>query len=680
MMEWAWPAREDAGLLERLRGMYERAYEAARGIGRIVGRVARYSPVETGPGSLVAVEVDPEEYWSRPESPVHRVGDYLAAVDPKTLRLILLRVSKITRLDALAAIGAEPPVSGYVQSVDPSGAATRTLVLAEPVVEAPIEGGEPVPAVTSLEPQSPVVEPGPETLERLLSLPGEGLLLGVLSGPWGPLEGGVAVRLPYKAVLQHVLIVGTTGSGKTTLMKNMVASAYSIGGRGRPVVVILDLNQDYIQLPFPGSPPPAWAERAYRRVRPPRGVVVVVPVSRDLLVDAGWDGCGGLEGFYEWYASRYIEPLSPGAGLSSSIGGGLRRGVIEAGGARIVLVPYAIDTTGSRTEELLGLLPGLSLLARELLRRVREKFRREYESYPPLPLVAGALLARIMVRHRRGGRDEGLEAGLELVEAGLVGSPEGGVANLGLEGLDPVEGLEALVRIIERGVPSDRTVEALYRRVSGLLESGLVDILGACGREARVLGEPGWDGIVGLAAEEDMPVVVDLKPASESGLGGYEGPRAVAYRMLQRLISWKQGAYARRRSTPRVLVVLDEAHQFFPQEKGPAEEQEANKQVAAMISRVARLGRARGLGLMFATHSPRDLHDIIVQLANTKIVLRTEPSQLEKLRVPPGLDRIVSSLPDRMVAVSSHVYRNSYMLAMTPPPLVMHYDVSYKNI
>jgi len=95
-----------------------------------------------------------------------------------------------------------------------------------------------------------------------------------------------------------------------------------------------------------------------------------------------------------------------------------------------------------------------------------------------------------------------------------------------------------------------------------------------------------------------------------------------------------------------------------------------------MIARIARLGRARGVGLVFSTHSPRDLHDIILQLANTKIILRTERSHLERLDMPGELANIIPRLPDRMMVIASHVYREGYIMAKTSPPLTAHYDIS----
>ena len=701
-----------SGLEEKLREEYGTAYRVAREAGRIIGRVSRYWEIVSGPGEKVKVEVDPETYFSG-DLPVHRVGDYLVAVDPKTLRLTLLRVDRIYRTDLLAAIGVEPPVSGQTAAFDPIGAATLTVVEAEPLVEADQSLKEPpVPAVHSLEPQAPVVDPRPEVVSALLSLPGEGVLLGALATPGGLVkEGRVPVRLPYKALLQHLLIVGTTGSGKTTLIKNMAASIYTGWRPERPVAVFIDMNEDYVQLPFPPDPHSMAGLRedpVYRGVNrglaPPRGELILLPASTSQLEKTasapGWSGRleDLLEMLVDSYYERVLEPITgarpPGWARARWRGGGVRFQASVAG-RTVIVAPYAISTVNLPTEALLGLLPGMSHLARDLIRRVRERYKRLHSVYPPVNALAAGMLWYILEPKSERQNEEADREGLaataarELLEASIVvphtegeGLLEVAVTRKSLGGLEKGESLldmaEKVRGILAKMLPHDNTLAAAYRRLESAVETGLMDVAvyePATG-VLRLVEEPGWEDVIATAVSERVPVVVDLKPASESGAGGIEGPRLVAYRLLQSLAWWKQKLYERRERGATILVVVDEAHQFFPQEKGAREEQEANRQVAAMISRIARLGRARGVGLVFATHSPRDLHDIIVQLSNTKIVLRTEKGQLERLELDPDLKHYVPRFPDRLFLVQSHVYRQHSLIAATSPPVVLHYDVS----
>jgi DNA helicase HerA-like ATPase len=694
------------GLLERLEEGLRAAYERASRLGRIVGAVSRYGEVRVQAGARVEFEVDPEVYFSESPSALHRVGDYLAVVDPKWGHIALLRVAEVVRRDELAELGVEPPVSGYTSAPEPRGLLTRTTIVGELLVELDPETGTVAPATTSIEPQSPVVDPDPSVLARLLDLPEEGVPLGALSTPGALVKGGaVPVRLPLHVLFQHVLVLGTTGSGKTTLLKNMIASIYSlIPPDRRPVVVVADMNQDFLQLPLPPRPPaggePAVEaevrRRVYRGVGPPRALHVVVPVSTYDLAEAASSSPGDP---WRAWATRYYEasilPIAgaePGGWTLTGRSGAVALEATVPAGFRLRLIPYAIDTSWVDTDTLAGLMPGLTPLARELLRRIRERVRRRLEGYagPVQALHAALQAAHQLLYSRRQGEFSLSEAAGEAAERvssyGVVwldpaGEPSG-LAGLQLEGAPVPDGgsltlgdlvehyLEETVRVY----PHKGTLEALLRRLGGLIDTGMVDVLLAGGGRLSVAGEPGWDWIVEGASDAGAPVVLDLRWPAEVGLSSVEAPRLAAYRMLERLIAWKHRSWARRRPTPSVVVVIDEAHQFFPQEKGPSEEREASRQVAGMIARIARLGRARGLGLVFSTHSPRDLHDIILQLANTKIILRMDRTQLEHVDAPQEVKGYITRLRDRTMVVVSHAYKEDYLIVKTSLPLVLHYD------
>ncbi len=683
------------GVVERLEEAIRSAYEMASRLGTVVGSVSRYGEVRVQSGARVEFEVDPEVYFSERPSALHRVGDYLAVVDPKWGHIVLLRVAEIVRRDELAELGVEPPISSYTTDPDPQGLLTRTTIVGELLVELDPETGTVAPAATSIEPQAPVVDPEPGVLARLLDLPEEGVPLGSLATPGGLVKGGaVPVRLPLKAFFQHVLILGTTGSGKTTLLKNIIASIYTLlPGESRPVVVVADMNQDFLQLPLP--PPPRAApepleeaevrRRAYGRAGPPRALHVVVPLTAP---DVEAALASGGDPWVEWAGTYYresLEPLAgppPGGWVQLSRGGAVALEAEVPAGFRVRLVPYSIDTTRVDTDTLAGLMPGLTSLARELLRRARERVRRTLGGYAgPLHALHAALAAaHILLQRRRQDLNtqsllgEALRGTLEEYAPHAVGAGLEAAAEGAPEGVTLLDVADLYLSAIESAVPHKGTVEALLRRTGALLDTGMVDVLLPSSGGVRVAPEPGWSWIVEAAADAGAPVVLDLYWPALRGLGAVEAPRLAAYRMLERLISWKHGEWARRRPTPSVIVVIDEAHQFFPQEKGAVEERESSRQVAGMIARIARLGRARGVGLVFSTHSPRDLHDIILQLANTKIVLRMDKSQLDYIDLPQEAKQSLPRLPDRVMIIQSHVYKEDYLVAKTSLPLVMHYD------
>ncbi|MEB3774817.1 MAG: ATP-binding protein [Desulfurococcales archaeon] len=670
---------------EYLEEMLSRAYEEASRYGRVIGRVSRYSEVRTGPGRSVIVEVDPGTYYTI-NGPHRGVGDYLVIVDPKTLHGVLVRVSSVTRIDEVAGLGVDPPLSLYDPRPDPQALLTLTFLEVEPILEAPLEGGDPVPATTSLEPQSPVIDPEPGLLERLLSLPGDGVLLGSLASPGGLVKGGlIRVSIPIKALLQHTLIIGTTGSGKTTLMKNMAASMYSLGKP--PILVVLDLNQDFIQLPIPplSSPGDDPVYRSvYRGVKPPERVIVLAPVTLD-MVRSVYGEPSRLEDLALGLAmEHYRESIKPLTGDDPEWSVVSVAGVPVAHGGRIAFIPYAINTMEMHTDSLYTLLPGLTSLSRETLRRIRERFRRERGVYPPLQVLYAALL---QYSSRRGEAWEAEEEAIEVV-APYILSPtdaEATVTTFKVEGLGSplIDAVQEVLEILRRVRPHMGSIEALYRRIGAILDSGIADILvatstGGIGNTLKPVPEPPWEVVGDVASRVGGPIVADLGWAAYRGLGGLEGPRLAAYRMLEGLISWRQRLWASRarEGMQPVIVYIDEAHQFFPQERGAREEQEASRHIASMIARIARLGRARGVGLVFSTHSPKDLHEIILQLANTRIILRTEKGHAERLNLPGDLASLVPRLPDRVMVVYSHAYRESYVMARTSPPVVAHYDIS----
>ncbi len=695
-------------LASKVSEMLSSAYEVARKYGKVVGRISRFGEVKVEEGAKVEFEIDPQIYYSEREAPFHRVGDYLAVIDPKNLKVVLVRVSAIVRRDELAQLGLEPPLSSFASTPDPKGLLTRTVVYGEVVVEMDPNNGEVIPATTSLEPQSPVVDPKPGVLESLLDLPKEGVPLGALATAGSLVkEGSVVVRLPLKAFYQHILIIGTTGSGKTTAIKNLVTSLYSLLPRPkRPVAVIVDMNQDFIQLPLPPQPQPpiepeqTIKEKIFRGVRSPKGIIAVVPITlyeiseamSDIIEEKGSvTYLGVMERIAEWY---YLDSISPLTGGGPPAGIAARKNLngviveIEGPSFKVLFIPYIVNTVCAESDSLLGLMPGLTQLARDLMRRLRERIRRKGPvrgCAGPLQVLYGSLHAYHESMLRKGGleRPDEIEVAKEAVEGWMTLGEDFLVSDRTLDLM--INGkrtsfeefadfyLDALYEIR----PHKGTLEALMRRVGSLLDSGIVDIMiNIYGDEMEVLPEPNWEWVIDEAYNDDMPIVLDLKWSSERSLSSIEGPRLAAYRMLERLIAWKQRAWAMRRKTPNVLVVIDEAHQFFPQEKGAQEEKEASRQVAGMIAKVARLGRARGVGILFSTHSPGDLHDIILQLTNTKILLRTDKVQAEHMEIPSEVKPYLPRLPDRHMLIMSHVFKEGYVFVRTTTPLTMHYDIS----
>jgi DNA helicase HerA-like ATPase len=103
----------------------------------------------------------------------------------------------------------------------------------------------------------------------------------------------------------------------------------------------------------------------------------------------------------------------------------------------------------------------------------------------------------------------------------------------------------------------------------------------------------------------------------------------LVYRVLSRLFEARDEELARGASPPPTFIFIDDAHYYFPQEGA---REDFNKEVVeAVINKLTRLGRVRRMGVVFATHSPADLNDLVIQLTNAKIAMRSEPKVLERV-------------------------------------------------
>ncbi len=204
------------------------------------------------------------------------------------------------------------------------------------------------------------------------------------------------------------------------------------------------------------------------------------------------------------------------------------------------------------------------------------------------------------------------------------------------------------------------TLENIERALNFIASSEEVDVI--VGRMS--IGMPSIDS---LMSKYRGPIVLDLDYAAVRG-AHFIVLNLIAYEFLRSLYVWKKTlGYSK-----PVLVVLDEAHRFFPSEGTSAEEVEL---LADFISRIARLGRSKGLGLIFSTHSPKDVHKIVIQLTNTKIVFRSEREYLEFLDIPREFIPILELAQDRVGLIRSSAIRSGYALFKTSEPLLGHYDV-----
>jgi DNA helicase HerA-like ATPase len=93
--------------------------------------------------------------------------------------------------------------------------------------------------------------------------------------------------------------------------------------------------------------------------------------------------------------------------------------------------------------------------------------------------------------------------------------------------------------------------------------------------------------------------------------------------------------------------------------------------VEAVINKLTRLGRVRRMGVVFATHSPANLNDLVIQLTNTKIAMRSEPKVLERV----DMAEYAGELAYALAVAKSFVYRTHAVTFKTLPPQTRHRGV-----
>ncbi|MEZ0318793.1 MAG: ATP-binding protein [Pyrobaculum sp.] len=404
-------------------------------------------------------------------------------------------------------------------------------------------------------------------VSEMLGLPRDGLLLGELALASGEVVKGEEVRLPLDALRHHVLIVGTTGSGKTVLVKEVALQLVEMGHRA----VALDAVGHYYHLAYNGVLVNVLLPTTRRLLKKgPRAVV------RRTVAKAVWRG-----------RAKYRARL-------------YRRGAVFTraevflesahGSARLRVFPWAVSS-------------------RDILR--------------DLPRAVSILSMQAKIFYRR-----------VLKEAFSRGAPRDvrGLFEF-LTQPAPADGGRRAVLVYEQIAASlglhSSTMENVVRSLLSVIETGLVDVEAGGVRVA----EPDYKkALRGYA-------VVDISSL------GVNQQRLVVYRVLDAVYKLAR---------PITAVLVDEAHLFFPQTR--SEDEQAF--IEAHLTRLTRLGRARGVAVVFATHVPEDLNDVVLQLANTRIVLRSDLKVLEKLAVPTSERRFIAVADKGLAYVWGYAFKH----------------------
>lgn len=595
--------------VDRISSLINEAYSKASKIGILVGYVSRRAFSSSSDSvSRVFVELPPQTYYEYINA--FEVGNYLVSVDIRSLRAVGLRIVSIRRSDVASDL--QTPLSISL-GVSPEGLLAPVIVEALPLLD---EAG--LPSLSPIEPQSPTVIPrDPDLVARVAGLPEDGVVLGHLhTGSTSVAGGGIAVRLPLREFFKHVLVIGTTGSGKTTFIKNILW--YLTTHHPEVLTLVVDAAGDYTQIVLPPVREPADSLVYLKSVQtgPPKleKITVLLPVTRSIR-----DPLAVVRAYLEERLdtiARVYHSTEPFIEVLPREVSGIK--TVEAivdlgkwGRVNVVAIPIALSY--NQVADHLEALPIFSRQAKIYLHYVVDYVEQEEGEISNFTYLSTAFTERR--------------------------------------------------RDIERDLKIHKsTLDSIERALNFIASSECVDVY--LGGQSIGIPKPEV-----LSEKFQGPIILDLDYAVSQGIH-FLMANLIAYEVLRNLYEWKKVSGPMTKPT---VVVLDEAHRFFPSEGTSAEEVEL---LADFIARVARLGRSRGLGIIFSTHSPKDVHRIVIQLSNTKVVFRSEREYLEMLDVPQEYVRILELAPDRVALIKSHVVRSGYTVLKTSEPLLGHFDTA----
>jgi hypothetical protein len=160
-------------------------------------------------------------------------------------------------------------------------------------------------------------------------------------------------------------------------------------------------------------------------------------------------------------------------------------------------------------------------------------------------------------------------------------------------------------------------------------------------------------------------VVLDLRLFTENPTAA----SIVAYRVLSKVFNINDKIRRAGDNPKPTFILIDEAHNYFPQAGSVTDFDKET--VEDMINKITRLGRSRNIGVVFATHTPEDLNNQIIQLTNTKIALRSVERVLERVGLKDYTEELAYAA-DGVAVISSYIFRPYTMMIKTLPPQTMH--------
>ncbi|EWG07931.1 MAG: hypothetical protein ASUL_02769 [Candidatus Aramenus sulfurataquae] len=574
---------------DKLKKLMDEAEEEAKrnSVDGIVGRVTRFENVRVGESHYVLVDVAFEDYL---RTQVRR-GEYLA------IRSIIPRVTMvgvveaITRSDMLASLKIRE-VNNYS---DPSTLMTPTTIQLTPITEMD-DKGRVRPAVSPIDPQSPVFRPRPELLEKALGIPEKGIVVGKVYSGGEVIEANV--RLDEFTLTHHVLLIGTTGSGKTTFLKRVV-SQDSMEKQS----VVFDRQGDFVRL-------------ALEKLR---DATIVMPVTT--LMEGST-----TEDYVNLFLDRY--------GNAKDVVIGHEYVSLEYENSRLYLVPYSI----AFSEVMMNfhkmtpyMSPAASLVWESLMRKTKELLiynLMDYFGKDTLPYTRALEFYETEVKPRLS-IDNLTERPVSFQPRKLqvVKGKSKEYVKPDNEGNLKLDVSKAFEKAMESLSLAPQTKESISRLLKSYKEFGIFDV-------------PGTFNHIGKGVWKEKNIIVDLSWVLDY-TASVEALATISYKLLSDFFKYKDEMYKQGQQSTLSLLIMDEAHEYFPQ----ASNENAKGVIEDLINKLMRLGRVRRLGVILATHYPDDLNELVIQLSNTKVIMRNDPQVLKKLSAEDYSDILTNAEP-----------------------------------
>ncbi len=570
-------------VIDELRKKLDDAENEASKYGTIIGRVTRYEIVTVNENELVGVDVLFDNYQN---SDIKR-GQYLAIRSIIKPIIMLGQVYSISRADALSRLG----IRELTYPRDPSTIITTTYIALRPIAE--MEGDKIRPAVSPIDPQSPVFIPNPNLIERILRIPEKGIVIGKIFSGGEEIEA--EVKLDQYALRHHTLILGTTGSGKTTLLKTIISSQDIDKS-----TLIFDRQGDFVNF---------LKDRKDFSVLMP---VVEEPNSKISIQDH-------VEDFANWYG---CDPNT----INVVNGYGA---FVRCNNHDVFVVPYSINFYDNLRN----------------FNKINPYFTARASMYWE------AIIDELLDKIRYSLKDK-INRGLTDYEIASILrdnlTPGKLIGNISVT----LSGISISSNFSKDEVAYDPKTRTLTFHMGKMLRSVMKELeLAYSTQDVIVRTLKAYDsyGIFTVPGTVDFrldkipndDVVVDLSWVMERS-ASIEAVATIAYKVLEDFFAWKDELYKKKQDTKLSLIIMDEAHEYFPQTDS---ENVSKDIVEGLINKVMRLGRVRNMGVVLATHVPEDLNPLVLQLANTKVVMRNESHVLRRIGLEEYEDFLKHAIP-----------------------------------